>query len=109
LAYLTARARELELSRPLFYALRYAILFMKTPIPLDMIEAAQTGRPNSLTLIFTDQLFERALMPVHKSCSDWLTGAARQMLYVRATWLRMPPLLLARHLFHKAFISPKPE
>jgi len=106
---LAARARELELSRPLFYALRYAILFLETPIPLDMIEAAQTGRPNSLTLIFTDQLFERALMPAHKSCSDWLTGAARQMLYVRATWLRMPPLLLARHLFHKAFISPKPE
>jgi len=106
---LAARARELELSRPLFYALRYAILFLKTPIPLDMIEIAQSGRPNSLTLIFTDQLFERALMPAHKSCSDWLTVVARQMLYVRATWLRMPPLLLARHLFHKAFISPKPE
>jgi hypothetical protein len=31
------------------------------------------------------------------------------MLYVRANWLRMPPLLLTRHLFHKAFISPKDE
>ena len=106
---LAARARELELSRPLFYALRYVVHFLKTPIPLSMIEAAQSGRPNPLTLIFTDQLFERALMPAHKSCSDWLTGAARQILYVRATWLRMPPLLLARHLFHKAFISPKLE
>jgi hypothetical protein len=27
---------------------------------------------------------------------------------VRGNWLRMPPLMLARHLFHKAFISPKP-
>ena len=106
---LAVRARELELSRPLFYALRYAIHFLKTPIPLGMIEAAKSGRPNPLALIFTDQLFERALMPAHKSCSDWLTGAARQILYVRATWLRMPPLLLARHLFHKAFISPKLE
>ncbi|BBJ22857.1 hypothetical protein W01_07840 [Candidatus Nitrotoga sp. AM1P] len=106
---LAVRAQELELSRPLFYALRYAVHFLNTPIPLDMIEAAKNGRPNPLTLIFTDQLFERALMPVHKSCSDWLTGAARQILYVRATWLRMPSLLLARHLFHKAFISPKLE
>ncbi len=106
---LAVRARELELSRPLFYALRYAVHFLKTPIPLGMIEAAQSGRPNPLTLIFTDQLFERALMPAHKSCSDWLTGTARQILYVRATWLRMPSLLLARHLFHKAFISPKVE
>ena len=104
---LAARAQELELSRPLFYALRYAILFMETPIPLDIVEASQIGRPNLLTLIFTDQLFKRALMPVHNSCSDWLTGAARQLVYIRATWLRMSPLLLARHLFHKAFISPK--
>ena len=106
---LAVRARELELSRPLFYALRYAVHFLKTPIPLGMIEVTQGGRPNPLTLIFTDQLFERALMPAHKSCSDWLTGTARQILYVRATWLRMPSLLLARHLFHKAFISPKLE
>lgn len=107
---LAKRAWELELSRPLFYALRYAILFLKTPVPLEMIETAQQmGRPNLFTLIFIDQLFERALMPAHKSCSDWLTGAARQMLYVRATWLRMPSLLLARHLFHKAFISSKVE
>ncbi|RFC33420.1 MAG: putative nucleotidyltransferase [Candidatus Nitrotoga sp. SPKER] len=106
---LAVRARELELSRPLFYALRYAVHFLKTPIPLDMIIAAQIGRPNSLTLMLIDQLFERALMPAHKSCSDWLTGAARQILYVRATWLRMPSLLLVRHLFHKAFISPKVE
>lgn len=106
---LAVRAQELELTRPLFYALRYAVHLLSTPIPSGMMEATQNGRPNPLTLIFTDQLFERALMPVHKSCSDWFTGAARQILYVRATWLRMPPLLLARHLFHKAFISPKPE
>ena len=106
---LSTRAHELELTRPLFYAMRYAVHLLNTPIPSGMMEAVQSGRPNLLTLIITDQLFERALMPAHKSCSDWFTSAARQMLYVRATWLRMPPLLLARHLFHKAFISPKPE
>jgi hypothetical protein len=36
-------------------------------------------------------------------------GLARFALYVRGNWLRMPPLLLARHLFHKAFISPRTE
>ena len=106
---LSVRAHELGLMRPLFYALRYAVHFLNTPVPSSMMEATQNGRPNPLTLFFTDQLFERALLPTHKSCSDWLTGTARQILYVRATWLRMPSFLLARHLFHKAFISPKPE
>ncbi|WP_173062485.1 nucleotidyltransferase domain-containing protein [Sulfurimicrobium lacus] len=106
---LAERARELELTRPLFYALRYATLFLRTPIPVDVQDAASTGRPNRLTLALMDSLFTRALMPVHPSCSDGLTGSARWMLYVRSNWLRMPPLLLARHLFHKAFFSPKAE
>jgi hypothetical protein len=102
------RAKELELTRSLFYALRYAQNILDTPIPLEIIDASMKDRPSSIILKLMDQLFMRALMPTHPSCLDWFTPAARQLLYVRATWLRMPPLLLARHLFHKAFISPKP-
>ena len=106
---LVERAKELELSLPLFYALRYCALILHTPIPADTRQAAEVGRPSRPTLALMDSLFTRALMPVHPSCSDRLTGLARGMLYVRANWLRMPPLLLARHLFHKALISPKSE
>jgi len=106
---LVERAQELELTRPLFYALRYAAHTLRTPIPSDTMEAAGVGRPSRPTLALMDSLFSRALMPVHPSCSDALTGGARWMLYVRANWLRMPPLLLARHLLHKAFISPAAE
>lgn len=105
---LVERAKELELTRPLFYALRYTTLILGTPVPLDAMEAAHSGRPNRPTLALMDGLFSRAFMPLHPSCSDWLTGTARWMIFVRANWLRMPPLLLARHLFHKTFIS-KPE
>ena len=102
---LVMRAQELELTRPLFYALRYAAQLLGTPVPVATISAAGIGRPNTLLLAIMDQLFGRALLPVHTSCSDWLTGSARILLYVRATWLRMPPLMLARHLFHKAVFS----
>jgi hypothetical protein len=60
-----------------------------------------------LLLALMDQLFGRALLPRHASCSDRLTPVALGLLYIRGNWLRMPPLMLARHLFHKAFISPK--
>lgn len=106
---LIERAKELELTRPLFYALRHAAHFLHTPIPEATVEAANAGGPGWLTRALMDQLFARALMPAHPSCSDWLTGTARQLLYIRANWLRMPPWLLARHLFHKAFISPNPD
>ncbi len=106
---LVERAEELELSRPLFYALRYCALILQTEIPAEAMRAAESGRPSRHMLTLMDALFTRALMPVHPSCSDRFTGTARRMLFVRANWLRMPPLLLARHLFHKAFISPKTE
>ena len=102
---LIERAKELELSRPLFYALRYAALLLHTPVPPEA--ALRFAGPQRPILALMDSLFTRALLPDHTSCSDRLTGTARHLLYVRANWLRMPPLLLARHLFHKAFISPK--
>jgi hypothetical protein len=108
-AMLPARAVELELSRPLFYALRHASRLLATPVPAEVIAAADVARPNRLLLAVMDQLFDRALLPVHASCSDALTGTARFLLYVRANWLRMPPLLLARHLFYKAFKAPRPD
>jgi hypothetical protein len=104
---LIQRAQALELSRPLFYALRYAKRLLHTPIPPETMDAVETGRPGKAALALMDQLLMRALVPEHVSCTDHLTATAKQLLYVRANWLRMPPLLLARHLFHKAFISPK--
>jgi hypothetical protein len=54
-----------------------------------------------------DGLFLRTLVPPHPSCADRFTPAARIALYLRGNWLRMPPLMLARHLFHKVFLSPR--
>lgn len=105
---LPERARALELARPLFYALRYCALVLGTPVPAATVAALAPAGPGRLLLGLMDALFERALMPDHASCDGALTGAARLLLYIRGNWLRMPPLLLARHLFHKAFISPRP-
>jgi hypothetical protein len=104
---LPARARELELARPLFYALRFARRLLGSEIPAAVLAAADAARPNPALLALMDALFTRALLPLHGSCDDRFSALARVLLYVRGNWLRMPPLLLARHLFHKAFISPK--
>ncbi|PIL39376.1 hypothetical protein CR103_12900 [Massilia psychrophila] len=106
---LPRRAAELQLSRPLFYALRYAAHLLGTPVPGAVLDAISAGRPNALLLALMDQLFGRALLPPHPSCTDWASAATRFALYIRGNWLRMPPLMLARHLFQKAFIRPKPE
>jgi hypothetical protein len=106
-AGLPARARELQLARPLFYALRYCRRLLGTAVPPEVEAALAADAPNPLLLWLMDRLFGRALMPLHPSCEDRFSGLARFALYVRGNWLRMPPLLLSRHLFHKAFLSPR--
>lgn len=104
---LVARAQQLDLARPLYYALRYTTMLLDTPVPPETMRAAEAGAPARLTRGVMDGLFRRAFQPPHPSCADWLSKPALGMLFVRAHWLRMPPWLLVRHLFHKAFISPK--
>ena len=102
---LQARAQELGLGRPLFYAVRYTQHFLATPIPESFMDQLQTAAPSRATLTLMDAIFTRALAPDHVSCSDTLTPMARKAAYVRAHWLRMPLHLLLPHLFHKAFFE----
>ena len=97
---LTARAAELDLTRPLYYALRYAVRLLDTPVPASALGAAEIGRPPSLLRGLMDALFLQTLRP--ERASDSLASLVRGSLYVRAHWLRMPPLLLAQHLTIKA-------
>jgi hypothetical protein len=106
---LPARARELQLARPLFYALRHCRRLLGTPVPPEVEEALREDAPGRALGWLMDRLFGRVLLPRHPSCEDGFSGLARFALYVRGNWLRMPPLLLSRHLFHKAFLSPRTE
>ncbi len=99
---LTTRAAELDLTRPLYYALRYAVRILGTPVPARVLRAAEIGRPPSLLRGLMDALFLRTLYPGHAGESHGLASLARGSLYLRAHWLRMPPLLLACHLVTKA-------
>ncbi|MCC2955071.1 nucleotidyltransferase family protein [Massilia sp. IC2-477] len=107
---LVARAVQLQLARPLFYALRYCGRLLGTPVPAGVLaDAAAAGRPTAPLLALMDALFLRALLPPHPSCADRLSPLALGVLYLRGNWLRMPPLMLARHLFHKAVLSPRTQ
>lgn len=105
---LPRRARELGLERHLFYALRYCASLLGTAIPVPVQDAVACAGPRPALLALMDSLFERALRPVHPSCDDRLAPLARFLLYIRGNWLRMPPLMLARHLLRKAFLSRPP-
>ncbi|HEY0957001.1 MAG TPA: nucleotidyltransferase family protein [Roseateles sp.] len=105
-AALVPRARALGLGWPLFLALRYAVRWLGTPVPADVLQAAATDAPTFLGLL--DACYDRALMPNHPSCDRTFTASARLALYVRSHWLRMPTGLLLQHLARKAWMRARP-
>jgi hypothetical protein len=99
---LAPRARELDLQRPLFYALRFAKRLLGTPIPDEVEQAARVGQPSAPVLALMDALVRRALLRDLDQPAPRAAGGARWLLYVRSQWLRMPPALLGQHLARKA-------
>lgn len=103
---LLSRAEELDLTRPLYYALRYTRLILLTPVPDEILAQVQeVWCPRQPVATLMDALYMRALMPVHPSSNRQFTGLARWLIYVRSHYLRMPLHLLLPHLLRKAWVK----
>ncbi len=101
-ARLVARGEALGLQRALFYGLRCTSHILGTPVPADTLSAVAAWGPGPLVGVLMQAAWRRLLCAPHATTADFWTPLARFALYVRATAMRMPPLLLARHLTIKA-------
>jgi hypothetical protein len=101
---LLPRARALGFGRPLYYGLHHAHRLLGTPIPPDVLQALEDAAPPWPIRKLMHHLIHLALLPGHPDYRSRWAALSRWLLYVRAHWLRMPPLLLARHLSYKAWL-----
>jgi hypothetical protein len=99
---LVNRATQIQLGRPLFYALRYASYLLDTPIPEACLQAVDPHGPGPMRRRLMDELFVRAMVPEGRGCRQRGRSVAQEMLYIRGHYLRMPLHLLVPHLLHKA-------
>ncbi len=105
---LAPRGRELDLSRPLYYALRYARLLLGTPIPDAVVaELAATG-PSWPVIAAMDRLVPPVLVSGNPDRPPKSSSRATLLLHIRSHWMKMPPLLLTTHLVRK-FLKRKLE
>ena len=100
---LVRRADVLNLTLPLFYALRYCMALLGTPVPAEISAPLRKSAPSAFTLALMDRLVPRVIMPRNADFPSRWTSVAALLLYIRSHWLKMPPFLLARHLLRKAF------
>jgi putative nucleotidyltransferase-like protein len=98
---LVSRADELDMRRPLYYALRYSQRYLQTEIPQDLLNRSERWRPLWPASFMMDVIVDHAITagPWRK---DLCLKLSRQLLYIRSHWLRMPPWLLAKHLLRQS-------
>ncbi|WP_284615871.1 nucleotidyltransferase domain-containing protein [Aquabacterium humicola] len=99
--HLAGRARLLNLSKPLGYALGLCGELLGTPQPPDLpLADAATGVRGAAM----HALFRRALSRAHPPSQQPGAAFAEWLLYLRSHWLRMPFSLLLPHLIRKAWV-----
>ncbi|MBF0623994.1 MAG: nucleotidyltransferase family protein [Magnetococcales bacterium] len=101
-AGLVHRSRELELGRPLYYALRYLEGLLGTPIPPAVVQDAAAAAPPWIVRTAMDRLVPTVLQVTDPDRPPPMAWLAWTLLYLRSHWLRMPPGLLLRHLLKKS-------
>lgn len=101
---LVPRAHRLGLARPLFYGLRFTRLYFATDIPHSVQQEIKGASPVWPIRRVMDILVPLALLPGHPDYPNRWAGLARWLLYIRSHWLKMPPIMLLRHLSYKAYL-----
>jgi hypothetical protein len=94
---LVAEAGALDLARPAYYAIRNSHRLLGTPVPREVVDAVARSAPIAPVGWMMDTLVERAV----RGRAGRGSSLSAFALYVRSHWLRMPPLMLARHLLRK--------
>lgn len=100
---LVARAEELGCGRALYYVATAATRFAGLRTTAGFEQALQGFAPAVPVAAMMQRLSASVFAP--RQLGAWRDTAAVQALFVRSHWIRMPPLMLVRHLAHKAFVS----
>ncbi len=95
---IVSRAHELELSRPLYYAVHCCQRLLHTEVPPEIFRELHQDAPPYPIRPIMHRLLLIMLHPPHPDRRDLMRNMASWLLFLRSHWLRMPPLLLARHL-----------
>ena len=98
---LIARAELQNMQRPLYYALLASQLIFRQQLPTSVQQFMHRSRPGLITKALMRRFILRVLAPV--STGDLGGSFAQWALFVRSHWLRMPPVMLLKHLLFKSY------
>lgn len=100
------RALELDLGRPLYYALKYCRVFLGTSIPDDIVaRCAKQASQSIVVRTIMDVVVLESIGSILDDRPSIKTQVSQFAMYVRSHYLRMPMHQLLPHLVRKQFAS----
>jgi hypothetical protein len=102
---LMARAKDLGLTRLLYYGLHYSARFLDLKVPEAVLRKTSRWAPLWPASWLMDTLVPLGLFPDHPDHLSRSSRIARFLLFLRSHWIRMPPWLLVYHLGYKLFVT----
>lgn len=98
---LLARARQLNLTRPLFHSVTFCRLLLNVPFPETFLSEMKKFGGKGLSRFLMRRLVPLTIEPEISGEEKRTAALARFCLYVRSHFLRMPIHLLIPHLWTK--------
>ncbi len=98
---LLPRALEMELARPLYYAIYFCQKLLAWKVPAGWMEQLESN--TGIGRAFTCMLMEQQLRSTDPCEDTWRPRFAGWLLFLRSHWLRMPPGMLIKHLLGQAW------
>jgi hypothetical protein len=95
---LAQRARVLDLGKPLYYALYFCRNLLGTDVSADIVTNLTKDTNRSPLRQLLCYFMEKQLTALLPDQRGWITKISGWILFLRSHWIKMPPLLLARHL-----------
>ncbi len=102
-------SRALQVSGYVHHAFRYAQSLLGTPVPRGTHRSLAATAPGAVRQAALDWMFLHAATARSTSHRPVRHAVSRAAVLARSHWIKMPPALLARHLFYKAFLAPREE
>ena len=100
------RAFELDLGRPLYYALKYCRAFLRTSIPDDIVaRGAKQGNQSILVRAIMDVVVLESIGSILAERPTIKSQVSQFAMYLRSHYLKMPLHQLLPHLLRKQFAS----
>ena len=93
------RAAQFRFERPAYYALHVASTVLGTEVPVPVMARLAAHAPPWPVRQALNWAIRRTVLPGLPP--TLLERGALRGLYLRSHWVKMPPLLLARHLWTK--------